>query len=44
MLPNLKALEFTNCDFRDCTEINTVKPLDFFGNNIPEIICTFAPA
>ena len=36
MLPNLKALEFTNCDFRDCTEINTVKPLDFFGINIGE--------
>ena len=36
MLPNLKALEFTNCDFRDCTEMNTVKPLDFFGINIGE--------
>jgi len=38
MLPNLKALEFTNCDFRDCTEIITVKPLDFFGINIGENI------
>ena len=38
MLPSLRALKFTNCDFKDCTEIKTSKPLDVFciklGENI----------
>ncbi len=36
MLPALKVLKFTKCDFKDCTEISTLKPLGTFEIDVGE--------